>query len=277
MFHIQAMTHWLRQLPIRWALLAVFFGACSLSEARCQETGWLPTRGTHAWARFGLRAWKEVRIRSSSYDENERETRSTTTIARTRVVRVARHTLSLCIQTTVEAAGQEMTAEPQEITKDLAPEVESSKVVGTGTILIDGREYPTQVIELVTKNGTRRETSNIQYCATTTPQTLKRVTTSVDPQQPDMPTSTTVTVTELNKMMDILGETKCTWSVTTVIKKGDRTATIREVHCQDVPGELVSQITEERNADGKLVSRRELELVDYGTGRLRRLFRRSRS
>jgi hypothetical protein len=191
-------------------------------------------------------------------------------------VRVARHTLSLCINTTVEVAGQELTTKPQEITKDLAPEVESSKVIGTGSVVIGNKQYPTQVIELVTKNGTRRETSRIDFSSSTTPQTLKRVTTSVDPKHPEASISTIVTVTELDKMVEILNEMMCTWSVTTVIKRGDRTVTIREVHCKEVPGELVSQITEERNAEGKLLTRRELQLTDYGKGRIRRFFRRNR-
>ncbi len=53
----------------------------------------------------------------------------------------------------------------------------------------------------------------------------------------------------------------------------DKTITIREVNCADVPGELVSQITEEHDANGVLVARKELELVGYGYGRPTALFR----
>ncbi len=259
------------------ALAALALVMCLGTPTPCQESQWLPTRGTHAWARFGMRAWKEVRIRSSAYDENEQVVRSSTTVARTHVVRVARRSFSLCVTTTVKVAGQEYSAAPKEITKELAPEIESSKVVGTDTVTIDGQTYPTQVIHLVTKSGTKRETSTLYYCSITTPNTLKRVTTSTDTQTPGTTTSTTVTVTELNKKIDILGEMKCTWSVTTVIDQAERVVTIREVHCQDVPGELVSQVTEQRNADGKLVSRKEMELLGYGTGRLRHRLRRPRS
>jgi hypothetical protein len=241
-----------------------------------QEKGWLPTLGTHAWTRFGSNAWKEVRIRTSSYDQQGREIRSSTTRARTRVVQVGRRSFSLCVSTTIEVAGQEISPEPQEITRELAPQVESSRVIGKDTVTIGQVEYPTEVVELVTKNGSRLETSRLHHCATTTPQTLRRVTTSVDPGTPESKISTTVSVTELNKMMDILGETQCTWSVTTVIEKLDRTVTIQEVNCRDIPGELVSQLTEERDADGKLLRRKELELVGYGRRRLRGLFRRNR-
>ncbi len=256
------------------AILALIM--CCGAPAPCQETQWLPTRGTHAWARFGLRAWKEVRIRSSVFDDNELVVRSSTTVARTHVVRVARRSFSLCVATTVKVAGQEYSADPKEITKELAPEVESSKIVGSDTVTINGQTYPTQVIELVTKSGTKREVSSLYFCGTTTPNTLKRITKSTDTQTPGVITSTTVTVTGLNQQMDILSETLCTWAVTTVIERAERVVTIREVHCRDVPGELVSQVTEQRNAEGKLVSRKELDLVGYGTGRVRRRHRRSR-
>jgi hypothetical protein len=270
------MTRLLRHNPIRCALVILALVTLLCAPTQCQETEWLPTQGTHAWARFGPRAWKEVRIRSSAFDENEQLIRSSTTIARTRVTRVALRTVSLCVATTVEVAGQEFSAEPREFTRDLAPQVESSKIVGTDDIEIDGQKYPTQVIQLVTKSGTKRDTSSLYFSGNTVPQTLKRVTTSVDTQAPGLPISTTVLVTELDKKRDVLGEWKCSWSVTTVIKRGDQTVTIREVHCQDVPGELVSQITEERNEAGQLVSRKELQLVGYGQGRIRRLFRRAR-
>ena len=232
---------------------------------------WNPRVGS-----FRACAWKEVRIRSIAYDENEQEVRSSTTVALMCVVRVARHTLSLCVSRTTEVAGQEFSTEPKEITKELAPQVESSKVVGTETVRIGTQEYPAQVIQLITKSGARRETSKITIAARQLPTRSNVLQHRSDPQTPNNTTATTVTVTELNRMASVLGEQKCTWSVTTVIKTGNRTVTIREVHCCDVPGELVSQITEDRNGSGKLVSRRELELTRYGTGRFRRILGRMR-
>ncbi len=254
-------------------ILATAFVALSVARCPGQDSEWIPTTTTHAWARFGPHAWKEVRVRTDAYKDGEIE-RSSTTTARTRVVRVGRHSFSLCVTSTVELAGREFPSAPQEFTRNVAPNVESSKVVGQDTLTIDAVDYPVRVISVVTKNGTKRETSTLYLCQSTYPQTLKRVTVSVDTKAPDLKTETIVTVTELGRGTDILGETKCTWSVTTRIKMPERTMTIQEVNCRDVPGELVSQLTEERDADGKLVGRKELELVGYGPGRRRRLFRR---
>ncbi len=268
------MTRPPRQKLTRYALIALTLLVFSAAPLAGQNREWLPTRGTRAWARFGPRSWKEVRIRTTAFDSNEKVVRSSTTIARSRVNRVGRFSITLCVNTAVEVAGQQFSSEPQEITRDLAPQVVSSKVVGSETVTIGDRKYPTAVIELITKSRTTRDSSTLYHSKDTTPQTLKRITKSVDAQTSNATSTTTVNVTALGKLKDILGETKRTWSVTTVIERHDRTVTIREVHCQDVPGELVSQVTEERDEDGKLLSRKELELVGYGQGRIRRLFRR---
>jgi hypothetical protein len=235
---------------------------------------WIPNTGTHAWCRFGARAWKEVRVRTYAVGDAGEVLRSSTTVARTRVTRVGANSFSLCVSSTVEVAGREFAAEPQTFTRAVAPQVDSSEVVGQETVLIDGREYPVQIIEFVSTNGAQQEANKLLFCRDTTPQMLKRVTRTRDSANPDAVVETTVTVTQLNKMADILGELKCTWAATTVINMRDKTVTIREVNCADVPGELVSQITEEHDANGVLVARKELELVGYGIGRARRLFRR---
>ena len=239
-----------------------------------QTPEWMPTTGTHAWSRFGANAWKEVRVRTYSIGENGAVLRSSTTIARTRVTKVERQSFSLCVSSTVEVEGREFPSEPQTVTREVAPQVESAEAVGDQKVTIHGRDFGTQVIRFVTNSGTQKETNTIYYCKEATPRLLRRVTTAVDSAHPNQASETTVTVTELNKMADILGELKCTWAATTVIAMRDRTVTIREVNCAEVPGELVSQITEEHDANGVLIARKELELIGYGYGRPRLLFRK---
>jgi hypothetical protein len=239
-----------------------------------QTPEWMPTTGTHAWSRFGANAWKDVRVRTYSIGENGAVQRSSTTIARTRVTKVERHTFSLCVSSTVDMEGREFPSEPKTVTREVAPQVESAEAVGDQKVTIDGREFGAQVIRFVTTSGTQKETNLIFFCKEATPRLLKRVTTAVDSAHPDQASETTVTVTELNKMADILGEQKCTWAATTVIAMRDKVVTIREVNCAEVPGELVSQITEERDANGVVFARKELELIGYGYGRPRLLLRK---
>lgn len=268
------MMNWQRQFLIAWLLVLGGAGLWGLSAAppATPPLDWLPTVNTHAWSRFGTRAWKEVRVRTFMFGPNGDVQRTGTTVARTRVTNVGSSSFSLCVSLADEAAGSDAPSEPRTLTHDVAPPVESSEVVGEEQVTIEGRQYPTQVIRFVTSTAAQQETNTVFFCAHSTPRLLKRVTTSVSTANPESSTETTVAVTEMNKMADILGELKCTWSARTVIKMRDKTITIREVNCAEVPGELVSQVTEEHDANGVLVSRKELELVGYGYGRPRRGF-----
>ncbi|MFW6171056.1 MAG: hypothetical protein ACODAD_11240 [Planctomycetota bacterium] len=261
--------------PVRCFVVSLSILSSLTAASWCQDAQWLPRRKPHAWARFPVGAWKRVRVHNATFDDNEQLVRSSTMITRTRVTRLGRRSFSLSVSTIVNAAGQQFASEPQVITKELAPEVVSSEVLRTDTVTINDRQYPVEVIELVTKNGATRETSTLYYSPGTTPSILKRTTSSTDTESSEAKTSTVVKVNELNKNRIVLGETLCTWSVTTTIKKPSRTVTIREIHSEDIPGEVVSQVIEERDADGTLASRKEVELLGYGRGR-RRLFQRRR-
>lgn len=267
------MTRHSRFRVLLWIWIAVLAVLPVQRMADGQTPEWMPTAGTHAWSRFGPRAWKEVRVRTYTVDANGQVLCSSTTIARTSVTRVERQSFSLCVSSTVEVAGREIFTGPQTLTREVAPQVDSTESVGTDKLVIDGQEYGAEIIRFVTLAGTQSEENTIYFCKDATPQLLRRVSTRTDSEHPDERMETTVTVTELNKMADILGETKRTWSTTTVVRRHDKTVTTREVNCADVPGELVSQITEEHDAKGVLVSREELELIGYGFGRPR-FFRR---
>ncbi len=107
-----------------------------------QVPEWMPTTGTHAWSRFGPRAWKEVRVKTYAVAENGNVLRSSTTIARTRVTSVDRQSFSLCVSLTVEVAGGwEFLSEPQTVTREVAPLVESAEAVGDQKVTIDGNEF----------------------------------------------------------------------------------------------------------------------------------------
>lgn len=259
----------------RWSYRTVLTSALLVALVTCAHgqvspvPDWMPTVETHAWCRFGAQAWKEVRVRTFAVRKNGEELRSST-IARTRVTKIGLRSFSLRVSSTLEVGGDESPSAPQLVSREVAPQIRSSRVSGEQDVTIDGQTYTAQVIHFTTTAGSQQETNTIYFCRTTTPQMLKRVTTTVDEANPELVTETTNTVTRLNTMADILGEPKCTWSSTTVIKMRDKTLTICEVNCAEVPGELVSQTTEEHDADGVLVARKELELVGYGYGRPRR-------
>ena len=178
---------------------------CAFAEgALGQDCSWMPTSRTHAWSRFGPLAWKEVRVCRTAFDENGEIERSSETVTRTRVRTVGRTTFSLNITSTVVAAGRRFPPTPQTVTLPIAPDVDSSKELGTGVVTIDGDEYPTRVIELVTESGGTGRTSKLHYCERTCPQMLQQHTITRDLTTNAVTCETTVTVTHLNKLCDVL-------------------------------------------------------------------------
>jgi hypothetical protein len=166
--------------------------------------------------------------------------------------------------------------DPQLIERSFEDPPPEAISIGEEAVTIKGRDFPTEIVQTVTNGSDTKRTTTLHLCRHTNPQVLKRVTVAKDPQSDQVKSHTTVTVTELDKSVDVLGDLRSCWIVTTVIKVGDRTVTTTETHCADVPGELVKRTTEEHNSDGRLVRRSELELVGYGYGPSpsRRRFRR---
>ncbi len=244
--------------------------------AHGQDANWGSSATTDAWAKFGPRSWKTVRIVTKSYDENGAVASEGTTVAQTQVATVGRRSFALQVQTTMEMMGDQFFSDPQLINRTFEDQSPSTTTIGQEPLTIKGQDFPTEVVQTVVDDNNATRTSTVHFCRLTSPQVLKRVTVAKDPVNDQVKSHTTVTVTELDKVVDVLGELKSCWAVTTVIEVGEVTVTTTEVHCDDVPGELVKRTTEEHNALGRLVRRSELELVGYGYGRPRRAYRRRR-
>jgi hypothetical protein len=244
--------------------------------ASAQNANWISSATTDAWAKFGSGSWKTVRIVNKSYDENGTLAKEGVTMTQTEVARVTRRSFSLQVRTTMEMMGEQFPSDPQLIERNFGEQTPVTTSIGKEEVTIKGQEFPTEVVQTVIDGDNATRTSTVHFCKQTNPQVLKRVTVAKDPRNDHVKSHTTVTVTELDKTVDVLGELKSCWTVTTVIKVGDSTHTTTETHCADVPGELVKRTTEQHNSLGRLVHRSELELVGYGYGDSRRRFRRRR-
>jgi len=264
-----------RQFIPALVAVAAFLSLCA-DSAVADAPQWNASVETHAWTRFGPRVWKQTQVQTDWYDGAGKVKRTTTTETRTQVIDVGRRTYSLCVATEVEVAGRSMPPKPKTITRSIGPDVDSSDVVGHEPLTINGQEFQTDVIQFVVSQGDDKQTGTVYYAADAEPHVLKRVSVTKGIGSDAIKSETTVTVTDVGVVRDILGEMKPTWSVTTIVKHNDVLIVTREVKCDDVPGELVASVTEERDREGQLVRRSELELVGYGFGRLRRLFRRRR-
>ncbi len=228
---------------------------------------------SHSWARFGPRAWKVVRVKTETLNEQGQVERSSIRTTRIQVTRVTRRSCSLCVTSTAEIEGNQIAPEPKILTQTFDQNIISTENLRSETLTIGNREYIVKVVRIVSKNEGVIRTSTVYYSRQAQPQVLKRTTISKDAQSGDIISTTEVAVTEVDRQRTILGESHNTWTVSIVFKQGGATTITTEVHCADVPGELVARTTTKRNADGRVVTRSKLELIGYGSGLLRRAWR----
>ncbi len=259
----RALTH-----PLIRLLAAVILSFAVGSAAGAQSLPWSPTSVSHAWAKFGPRTWKTVRVVTQAYDTTGKLEQVSTSIIRTRVTRVTRRGVGLCISTRVQIAGDELPAAPKLITSPFSKDSPGFRRVGKKLITIGMCDYETLVYQsIVEEEGTRR-TDTVYYSDKTTPGVLKREMISREVATNETISTTAITVTELAKTRSILGASKKTWTVATVMKRGGRTTISTEINCGDVPGALVSRTTEERDSDGRILRRTKLDLTGFGVGRV---------
>lgn len=193
------------------------------------------------------------------------------------VTAVSLHSFSLCVSSTVELSGNELVTEPQTVKQSLDQNIVSTANLKSQTLSIGNREYIAKVVRIVSQNEGITRTSTVYYSTHASPEVLKRRTVSTNTKTGDVVSETDVTVTEVDRQHEILGEMLNTWTVSIVFKQGESTTMTTEVHCIDVPGELVSRESVKRDGENRrLVAKTQLELVGYGYGRLRRAWRRRR-
>ncbi len=262
-------------LPCLLGALGVCAVFCAVIIAAPQLPG-VPDPQSHSWARFGPRAWKVVRVKTDSFNDKGEVEQSSIRTTRMQVTRVSRRSYSLCVSSSVDVAGNRMAPEPQTLTQTFDQNVVSSQTLSSETLTIGNREYVANVLRVVSQNEDVIRTSTIYYSRHAMPEVLKRNTISKDLKTGDVVSETAVTVTEVDHQRAILDEMLNTWTVSTVFKKGGSVTITKEVHCEDIPGELVSRETEKRDSDGRVVIRSKLDLIGYGYGLLRRARRRHR-
>ena len=248
-----------------------FWGACYAAHSVAAETeDDAVLSETHAWARFGKGAWREVRIVTENFDDAGKITNSSVTINKTSVDEVTPDRITLKVENTLEVAGQRIASPVQIIKQGFAGEqvgqtVAVKKVEGT-PVLIDGKEVPCETRQIEILGGTTKEVNLISYSPTPRPIVLRRRNTTSDVATSNVTQESTSDVVALDLPLRVLDDIKTAYLVRQVHRSDRSTTTTWSFHVVDVPGEIVSQSSKKLEAQGKVVRRSTLELVGYGSG-----------
>ena len=139
------------------------------------------------------------------------------------------------------------------------------KSVGDSELVINGRRIPTSLQQFTIAGDDFDVETIVHYSADTPPYHLRRETTAT--QKADARTTTTVVeIVALDLPQKVLGEVKSVAAVKTVKKHAKGSSVTVEMHCDEVPGGVVSHAAAEYDAEGNVARRSTLQTVDFSIG-----------
>jgi hypothetical protein len=252
------------------SLTAIFVFAAALMS-RCavaQQTTSL-SADLHPWGKFEPGAWKRMRMVTETFNEQGTVASTNTTDSKTTLYDVHAESLTLETRACVEIAGKRFESEPQLVKQGFHGEVLSPslkvKEPSAGQVEVDDRKIPCQIMKLESANGASKTATTIYYSTTVAPNVLKRESKTTDLEGKAVLSETTATLVALDMPCQIQGETHLAAHLKTVQKMPKGSVVTISVLCPDIPGGIVSHSSKELDANGRVVRRSVLELVDYGS------------
>lgn len=238
----------------------------------------------HPWGRFPCGSWKKVRVTTENFDNSGRIVSTSATETTTTLVAVDETGYTLRIESVVEVAGKRFVAQPQVIRSGFCGDDGHGEVqveaIGEGHVTVGDEPIPTRIFQITDQRANLHRVSTIYYSPDVEPFVLKRDIVSANGGDAQPVTTTHVQVVAREMPYKVLSEFK-TVSFVQITHEGPAGKTITlEIQAGDVPGGVVAHSSREVNAEGKLIRRSTLELLDYGVGRqgpLKRLLDHLRS
>lgn len=232
----------------------------------------------NAWARFDVGAWKKLRVVTEVLDAQGQVTSTSTTDTTSLLEEVTDKHYRLQIEVAVEVAGRKFGVEPRHVTHgffgETAENISIFKNSSVTTITVEGKDIPCDVYTLQATEGNEKRVTKIYYAEHFSPSVLRKETTVTDASDSSLIEEVVETVVAVRMPYKVLGEVMGTWHVKTVRTHPKGKTITLSIRNGDVPGAIVAHSSKELDADGHLIRRSTLEVVDYGLEPDRRLFPR---
>lgn len=223
------------------------------------------TRQMHPWGRFQPGAWKLVRVVTETFGENG----STSSVSETKTTlsEVSENDVTLVVQVSLEVAGKQFDAEPQQVHQAFNGESSGSQAkvtdLGTSDVEIQGRRIPCNIQQIEVEGTAGKTVTQIYYSDTVAPYILKRQSKTTDPDG-KAASETTVDVIALDVPCRTRDGIRVAAHIKAVQKQPKGTTTTLAVICTDVPGGILCHSLKELDQSGRMVRRSWLETIDYG-------------
>lgn len=261
----------MRNIATLVAVVASFGIACA-GPVFAQDTSSSSTVAIPAehslWGHGVPGAWSSVQVITETLNNDGTPSCVSKTKTKRTLMKIGANTTTLSLNVEVEIAGHRVDSQPKNIVQTFfgnpSNTVDSIRVLPAETVIIAGVHYPCQVFEQVIKTATQRTVTKIYYCKTRAPYLLKYVGRTTDLAETQVLRSSTVMVEAFDMPWRIRAEIKPVSILKSQVKTPNGSVVTWSVTCFDVPGGTVFHSSKELDAQGRLIRRSTLELIDYG-------------
>lgn len=249
----------------RWGVIALTLAVIMGGDTRltAQEYPRLP----YFWARFKPGSWKLVRRVTETFSPEDERTATSTTNTRTTLEAVGERSVTLRMEAVMELGGKLLEGTPQEVTDGLHGQTIDGQVVveslANDTVTIEDREYRCRVEQVRIVSGETTTIAKAWYCDYVTPNLLRSESTTTENGTAELVHRRSVQVTGFVPRRRILARWGQAVSIRVVEQHRGGTTVATAVNCPEVPGGIIDEESQEYDADGRLVRRSKIELVDY--------------
>ncbi len=254
----------------RFCAIALAIGLCQHSASRGGDESKpaLPAQ-LHPWGTFQPGAWKQVRIITESGSAETGDLAVTNVVESTTILdEVGSESVCLEMQSSVEMSGKQYDVDPQIVQQSFFCEPLSTSLKTKDPvpvqIKIEDRSVNCLLYEYSSATPTSKTTTKAYFSQAVAPHVLRRESVTSDLDGKKTLSETTFEVIAFDMPCKVLGVTRSAVYSKTTQKNPKGTVVTIAVLCPEVPGGVVSNVSREQDAQGKIVRRSTLELVDYG-------------
>jgi hypothetical protein len=225
-------------------------------------------RWFHRWGRFHTGSWVVVRQGCETLDRDGRVVGNSVSETRSTLAAADDNGVTLHVQASLEIGGKKIAGAPQTLREGPAGEpLDGSNFIDLGeeNVVVQGRIYRCNVQQSETTVDGRKRIVKTWFAPHVAPYVLRKLTTTRNAATDEIVSETQMDVVSLSVERRILARLRPVAEVR-IVERHDRGQTKAQAFCcPDVPGGVVSQTTEEFDAEGKLLRRTNIELVDFET------------
>jgi hypothetical protein len=225
-------------------------------------------RRFHQWGRFRPGSWVVVRQGCETVDRDGRVVANSVSETRSTLATADDHAVTLHVQASLEIGGKKIDGAPQTLREGLAGETSDASTyvdLGEESVVVQGRAYHCNVQQTESIVGGRKRIVKTWFAPHIAPYVLRKLTTTRNAETDEVVAETQMDVVSLSVERRILARLRPVAEVR-IVERHDRGQTrARAYCCPEIPGGIVSQTAEEFDAEGKLLRRTNIELVDFET------------